>query len=177
MVSDLRQNVWSTLEKYRKMLEPHDWSILDVGTAGDPPRPDGKPGGNYQFFGEDNNYKTIDVSEKFHPDYVDDICKTSFNDDLWDLVVLSQTLEHIYTPKKAIAECYRIIKPEKFLIVDSPWMYPYHAEFNYDDYFRYSATCLRRMCETAGFIIIDVIQTDLLSSVLVQKPKTTNGSL
>lgn len=169
MLSPLRNEIHFTLNKYRNMLEPVNWNILDVGVAGDPPRPDGKPGGNWIFFGENNNYQTIDKTKKFNPDFVEDICKTSFDDNKWDLIILSQTLEHIFTPLKVINECYRIIKPSRFLIVDSPWMYRYHPEFDYDDYYRYSAACLKQMCEMVGFKIKDSIQTNLLSSILAQK--------
>lgn len=151
------------------MLKLQGAKILDVGTAGDPPRPDGKPGGNYPYFGEGNTYATCDVTAEFNPDYVEDICKTSFKDGTWDLVILSQTLEHIYTPHEAIEEVYRILKNGGHAIIDSPWMYPYHAEYNYDDYFRYSMTALQKMCEEAGFSVVESSQTDVLSSVLVKK--------
>ncbi len=169
MISNLRQRIFYMMSKYSRMLEPEDWDILDVGTAGDTPRPDGKPGGNYNYFGEGNNYKTLDVIKDYDPDYVDDICKTSFKKDMWDLVILSQCLEHIYTPHTAIIECYRIIKPGGFLIVDSPWEYRYHPEENFGDWYRYSTECLKRMCSDVGFTVIDSEQHQLLSSVLVKK--------
>lgn len=152
------------------MLEPRDWKVLDVGTAGDPPRPDGLPGGNYEFFGEGNTYKTLDLFEQFKPDYVGDICGTKFKGSSWDLVILSNTLEHIYdSPEKAIKECFRIVKPNGFLIADSPWMYPYHAEKDFGDYWRMSKDCLAKMCEDAGFSLVLDVQTHNLSSVLVRK--------
>lgn len=157
------------MNKYKHMLEPKGWDILDVGTAGDPPRPDGKPGGNYPFFGEGNNYKTADVLAEYDPDYVEDICKTSFKKDTWDLIILSQTLEHVYTPHTAIIECYRILRPGGYLIVDAPWEYRYHPEPGFDDYYRYSSSCLKRMTTDIGFKLIDSDQTQLLSTVLVKK--------
>lgn len=169
MISYIRNEVFFMMNKYKNMLEPEHWDVLDVGVAGDPPRPDGKPGGNYRFFGENNNYKTLDKTKGFNPDYVDDICHTSFKNNTWDLVILSQTLEHIFTPKTAIEECYRIIKKDGFFIVDSPWMFRYHPENDYDDYYRYSVTCLKEMCKMFGFKIIDSNQTNLLSSLLAQK--------
>lgn len=169
MVSNLRKEIFYFLQKYRNMLEPEGWDILDVGTAGDPPRPDGKPGGNYQFFGEGNRYKTVDVSEEFQPDYVEDICHTSFKNNTWDLIILSQTLEHIYTPHTAVLECHRIIKEGGFLILDAPWMYRYHPEHSYDDYYRFSASCLKRIGTEMGFTVIDSEQTQLLSTVLLKK--------
>lgn len=169
MISNLRKHVFFYMGKYANMLEPEGWDILDVGTAGDPPRPDGKPGGNYQYFGKGNNYKTLDVLAEYNPDYVDDICKTSFKDNTWDLIILSQCLEHIYTPHHAIMECYRILKPGGFLIVDAPWEYRYHPEPGFDDYFRYSKSCLQRMTTDQGFTFIDGDQTQLLSTILVKK--------
>jgi len=169
MVSPLRQEVFDFMEKYKNMLEPEGWDILDVGTAGDPPRPDGKPGGNYVYFGDNNVYKTLDCSEQFEPDYVYDLCETGFDDNEWDLVIVSQTLEHVFDVQKAINETYRIVRKGKFAIIDCPWMYPYHAEYNYDDYWRISVPAMEIMCKSAGFDIVDSSQTDLLTTLLVRK--------
>lgn len=169
MISELRKEVFERMEHYDRMLDLEDANVLDVGTAGDPPRPNGKPGGNYQFFGEGNNYKTVDKCAEFEPDFVADICKTVFPDDKWDLVILSQTLEHIYEKEKALEECYRIIKKKGYLIVDCPWMYPYHAEHDYDDYWRISKPALKKMCEDVGFKVIDEYQSHNLVSLLVRK--------
>ena len=170
-ISKLREQTFFMLDKYREIINPKEYKILDVGVAGDPPRPDGKPGGNYKFFGEGNEYRTLDISEQFNPDYVYDICDTGFDNDTWDVIIVSQVLEHTKKPSKVFLECNRILKPTGYLIIDSPWNYHYHPEHNYDDYWRVSIAGLKMMAENADFYIQDANQTNYLSSILCRPNK------
>ncbi|MAG44716.1 hypothetical protein CL633_02400 [bacterium] len=137
--------------------------ILDVGIAGDKERPSDR----YKYFGRGNDFKTLDIDPRWHPDYVGDITGTEFPDEIWDLVIVCQTLEHIWDSHKVFNEAFRILKKEGYLIIDSPWEYPYHDP---PDYRRYSTEALIRYCGEAGFNIIDKEQTSNLSIVLCQKP-------
>jgi SAM-dependent methyltransferase len=40
-----------------------------------------------------------------------DMCNLSYNDDRFDIVVHSDTLEHINNPLMALSECFRVVKP------------------------------------------------------------------
>jgi len=132
MNSPLRDEVIHYIEMFAKMLPETIQRVLEVGIAGDT-----KPGGNYYLF-KDKDYKTLDIDEKYKPDYVYDICKTDLPNESFDLIILSQTLEHIPTPQKAIDECYRLLSKGGYLIIDCPWLYPYHAEDDFLDYWRIS---------------------------------------
>jgi len=157
------------MEHYRRLIKPdnRDWKVLEVGIDGDP-----QPGGNYKYFGIGNNYKTLDILKRVNPDIVADICDTKLPKEEWDLIILSQTLEHIFDFKAAIKECYRLLKLGGFLIIDCPFIYPYHGAEGYDDYWRISHTAMKILLEEVGFEYGKTVSVnEILTSAMVRKPK------
>ena len=110
----------------------HEGSLLYVGIAGDP------VGGEYSPLFNNFDIKTFDVCDKWKPDIVGDITKTNFEDSTWDVIVCVQTLEHIPNVWELPKELKRILKKNGYAIVDCPWDYPYHAELEFGDYWRFS---------------------------------------
>lgn len=153
------------MQEYAKIIGLRGARILDIGIAGDE-----KPSGNYKFFGNGNDWKTMDCDKVYKPDIVADITKSGLKTNSFDLVILSNTLEHIFDFKKAIKEVIRITK--SYFIIDCPFVYHYHGfcdETNFDDYWRISATALARLVEEAGGKVIKKNQTDIFTSVLGEK--------
>ncbi|NBW33546.1 MAG: class I SAM-dependent methyltransferase [Cytophagia bacterium] len=107
-------------------------NLLYVGIAGDP------PGGEYSPMFSKFNIKTFDIGEKWKPDILGDITKTDFKDNSWDVIVCVQTIEHIPNIWDLPKEISRILKPGGYAIIDCPWMYPYHGEPEFGDYWRMS---------------------------------------
>jgi len=166
MISELRQKVFESMKHYRDELRPEDkgWKILEVGTAGDE-----KPSGNYKYFGKGNEWKTLDFLPELKPDYVADITDTKMPDNEWDLIICSQTLEHVFEFKKAIQEIYRMTKVGGYAILDCPFEYPYHAEPGFGDFWRMSDTALCRLAREAGFGIVDYGMVGPLTTGLFKK--------
>jgi len=150
MASEIRETIFRTMEEYRGMINPdnRNWKVLEVGIDGDP-----KPGGNYQYFGTGNEYKTLDYLPELKPDFVADITDTKMPSEEWNLIICSQVLEHVFYFQKAISEIYRMLKPGGFAIIDCPWEYPYHGLSTYDDYWRISYTALNRLMARVGFTV------------------------
>jgi SAM-dependent methyltransferase len=166
-MSEVREKVFKTMEEYRKILNPDNkkWRVLEVGIDGD-----SLPGGNYQYFGKGNIYETLDCLERLHPTYVQDIQETILSPEFFDLIICSQTLEHVYEPIKAIKEIFRILKKDGYAILDCPFTYPYHAVSDYDDYWRMTPAALRTIATKVGFSEITCDKSDnLLSSILVRR--------
>ena len=154
--------------KYSAKVNLRNAKILDIGVGGDPVNPEGKPGGNWQFFGEHNNYKTLDCVAEFNPDYVADISKgTDFEDNEWDLVLCSQVIEHIWDYKAAQKEIYRITR--QYAIIDCPWNWPHHPEPEFADYWRFSPQALERLLKEAGFKEVKISNNNFVISALVKK--------
>jgi SAM-dependent methyltransferase len=166
-MSEVRQKIFITMEEYRKILNPDDkkWRVLEVGIDGD-----SLPGGNYQYFGKGNVYETLDYLERLHPTYIQDIQETILSSEFFDLIICSQTLEHVYEPIKAIKEIFRILKKGGYAILDAPFTYPYHPASGYDDYWRMTPAILKTIATKVGFSEIVCDKSDnLLTSILVKK--------
>jgi SAM-dependent methyltransferase len=89
-----------------------------------------------------------------------------FPDDYFDVVVLSQCLEHVYSPSSYLREIHRIIRPEGTLIIGVPniecleskiFEENWHAlEVPRHLYF-FSVSSLRRYLEKYGFMVEKVL--------------------
>lgn len=163
MVSELRRECIEKTEHWVSVLPDHQ-DVLEVGIAGDV-----KPGGNYYLF-SDKNYQTSDIDAQYDPSYVFDICNPPANlKEGFDVVLLSNVIEHTYDPQKALEGCYQLLRKGGHLIVDCPWEYPYHAEDNFPDCWRISDDGMEYLLTKAGFEVVGV-ERNLCTSGLAKKP-------
>lgn len=166
-MSEIREQVFKTMRIYRDILQPDNkgWKCLEVGIDGDE-----RPSGNYKGFGLGNEWLTMDNVAHLKPDIVADLCDTGLESDQFDLIIVSQTLEHIYDFNKAIVECGRILKSGGHLIIDCPFVYPFHGTSDYGDYWRISHQAMRKQLHQAGLQVISCeIHGDILTSALATK--------
>ena len=166
-MTEMRKTIIETMEHYRQKLYPDNkhWKVLEIGIDGDP-----RPGGNYRLFGVGNDYKTMDILERLQPDIVADICNSGLPSNEWDLIIFSQTLEHVFDFKKALEECHRLLKKGGFLIVDCPFVYEYHGQSGYDDYWRISHKALQKVLNDIGFESGKCgLINDILTSAIAKK--------
>ena len=138
-MSEIRELIFKQMDHYRDILQPDDkgWDVLEIGIDGDE-----KPSGNYKVFGKGNNWKTMDKLSRLNPDYVEDI-ETYLPISLlaeFDLVICSQTLEHTLNIDMALASLMALSRG--YVIIDLPFMWEYHGQPDYDDYWRMSHTAL-----------------------------------
>jgi len=165
----LRNFLNANLEAYAVKLNPSGWSILEIGIAGDE-----KPSGSYKFFGQGNKWTTLDINSKWNPDIVADITKSGIQDNEYDLVIMTQTLEHIWDYKKALSEIYRITK--KWAIIDCPFMFPFHQDLQrqkewqeWDDYWRFTPAAMNKLLLEVGFKEIDIKFNEMVTICVAQK--------
>jgi SAM-dependent methyltransferase len=77
----------------------------------------------------------LDIDEARQPDVIADICKWS-NPDAFDVIVLSEVLEHVASPQSAIDNIHKSLKDGGLLIITVPFVLPIHeAPF---DFYRYT---------------------------------------
>lgn len=156
MASALREALTEKLDEYKRLLHPTNrgWRVLEVGIDGDP-----KPGGNYKRFGQGNLYETLDYLPRLKPNYVVDIQKArthlGLKDEMFNLIICTQVLEHVKSPSRAIDEIYHMLKKGGYAILDSPWKYKYHPSNDYDDYWRISPSGMRFMMKNVGFKVVE----------------------
>ncbi len=81
---------------------------------------------------------------------VDIVCdahdmRENLADNTIDCVVTISTLEHVKKPWIVVDEIYRVLKPGGMLYVNTPWVFPFHADPN--DHYRFSHRGLEILCE------------------------------
>lgn len=69
-------------------------------------------------------------------DIVADVHSLPLKDNAFDILILSEVLEHLHSPEKAISEGRRIIKTGGIVIVTVPFIFPIHEAPN--DFFRFT---------------------------------------
>jgi SAM-dependent methyltransferase len=90
---------------------------------------------------------TVNIAEETKPTIVADLEKAlPINDAKHDGALLINVLEHIFNYRELLTETERILVPGAKIVIVVPYLFPYHA--SPDDYFRYSASALRRMLES-----------------------------
>ena len=86
--------------------------------------------------------------------YVCDLTTIPVEDNRFDLILCSQTLEHVPEPKKVLKELFRVLKPGGSLWLTAPLFYEEH-EVPYD-FYRYTQYGLKHLLEDAGFSIAKI---------------------
>ena len=74
-------------------------------------------------------------------DYNMDVLDLEFDDDSFSRIVCWSILEHVASPRKAIEELYRVLKPGGYIWVQLPFYFPYHEDPK--DYWRVTPDGLR----------------------------------
>lgn len=94
-------------------------TILDVGSQYSP---------YYEIFkAKCDRYLSMDIVET---PLVDIVCNAEamlLDDNVMDIVICTQVLEHCDYPQKIIDECYRVLRPGGVLIVTVPSVFPEHG--------------------------------------------------
>lgn len=75
-----------------------------------------------------------------------------FRDESFTGVILTETLEHVPTPEVALAEAARILKPQGWLYLTTPQMWPLHYEPH--DYFRFTRYGLDYLLNRQGLTVM-----------------------
>lgn len=145
---------WSPMNASRVQLErfveraarsaPAGALVLDAG-AGD---------ALYRDHFAHTRYETADfkqVDKRYATDitYVCDLAQVPVEDDRFDMVVMTQVLEHLPAPVEVLREMHRILKPGGSIWASCPLFYEEHEQPY--DFYRYTQFALRRMFGEAGF--------------------------
>lgn len=103
-----------------------------------------------------------DFQEGPNVDVVADIEKrTEFADESFKTILCSEVMEHLYKPADALAEMYRILEWDGWIIITTLFSFPIHGYPS--DYWRFTPACMERLLQDVGFRNIKVLgagQTD-----------------
>jgi ubiquinone/menaquinone biosynthesis C-methylase UbiE len=91
-------------------------------------------------------YETLDNSPEYNPTIVGDAHNLPIKDGGIPAILCNSVLEHLYDPRKAVGEIYRVLRPGGKFLGYTHFIYPYHARQGiYRDYFRFSEDGLREL--------------------------------
>jgi SAM-dependent methyltransferase len=123
--------------------------VLDAGAGSSP----------YRRHFAHATYESADfgqAAKHYAPDltYVCDLSEIPVADGRYELVLLSQVLEHLPEPMAVIGELHRVLAPGGRLWTSCPLYYEEH-DVPYD-FFRYTQFALRRMFDESGFVDVEL---------------------
>lgn len=110
-------------------------TVLDVGGGRTAPHDDA--------WNERLRRVRIDISPTHRPDVVADAMALPIREESVDAVVMSQLLEHLTEPDRAVAEAHRVLRPGGTLVGSVPFLVGIHGDPA--DYFRYTESGLRHL--------------------------------
>ncbi len=128
---------------------PSQGLVLDAGAGEGPYR---HHFGHTQY--ESADFQKVPSKVYGSTDYVCDLSAIPVEADRYDLVLLSQVLEHLPEPTTVLTELHRVLKPGGMLWASTPLFYEEH-EAPYD-FYRYTQYGLRYLLEGAGFAEVTV---------------------
>lgn len=98
---------------------------------------------SYREYMNADSYKTLDINSGPGIDYVADLHQLTLSADMFDSVILTEVLEHLYNPAEAAKHIHPILKQSGKVIATTRFAYPYHGEPY--DYFRFTEHGLREV--------------------------------
>lgn len=98
----------------------------------------------------------LNISPKKLPDLLADAAALPFGNNLFDVVICSELLEHMYNHRDVLAEALRVLKPDGVLLATIPFMYPQHPDPN--DYLRYTEQFLMHQLSSLGYFAVHTEQ-------------------
>jgi SAM-dependent methyltransferase len=110
---------------------PAGAQVLSVGSGG-------KVNELLHQYADSRSFQVVefDIDEKRGPDVVGDICTYDFGDRRFDVVIISEVLEHVHTPQDAVRNIHDILVPGGRLVLTTPFMLPIHERPV--DFYRYT---------------------------------------
>jgi len=114
------------------------------------------------LFDHGNSYESCDLERGFHgsarPDIVADIYAIPVESGTFDVVLMTQVLEHLEFPVKGLSEVHRVLRADGVLFLSVPQGAGDH--FAPHHYFNYTRYGLRSVLEQAGFEIAEYHRLD-----------------
>jgi SAM-dependent methyltransferase len=137
-------------DRYHKLssLLPNGSIILILGT--------GEKNKFYKEYFSSCKVITSDVHGLFDVDYIFDGHNIPFKDNIFDLVLAAQVIEHVINPWQFSKEIQRVTKIGGLVQIEAPQNFPYHAEPY--DFFRFTFTGLRSLFSNCS--VLDVVITE-----------------
>jgi SAM-dependent methyltransferase len=148
--------------------------VLDIGCGNKP----------YEkmFEGKSSEYIGCDIVQSSLKK-VDIVCEAGhipLDDESFETVFSTQTIEHVADHQALVNEAFRVLKPDGCFIVSGPMYWHLHEEPY--DFFRFTKYGFRHILEQAGFEVVEICSNGgkwaVLGQVIIHTlpPWLTNGA-
>ena len=112
----------------------------------------------YASYFSQHRYESVDYCEgnkKYGEiNYVCQLHETPLEEESFDLMLLTQVLEHVAEPASVLKEMHRLLKPGCRLWLSAPLCWEEHEQPA--DFYRYTQFGLRHLLAQAGFTIVEL---------------------
>lgn len=120
----------------------HNSLILDVGCGNQP----------YKTFFQFDSYIGLDLTMNGKDvEIIGDVCHLPFRENMADVIICTDVLEHVLNTEKAIMEMNRVLKKDGYLILTSPLIIGIHGQV---DYWRFTDQALTHSLKKHAFKIL-----------------------
>lgn len=96
----------------------------------------------------------VNTDPSTQPDFLASAEHIPVPDSSYDMVLLSEVLEHLAEPENALAEAFRVLRSGGILICAAPFLFPLHADP--EDYQRWLPSKYERVLGAIGFVEIRI---------------------
>jgi len=150
--------------------------VLDVGG-----KKENKRGSFRPPLDEVKSWEYLNVDKETKPDYYCSAAAIPVDDNTFDIVLMSEVLEHLENPEEVLSECYRVLKKGGTLILTVPFLYAIHADPY--DFQRWTDVKLKLELDNHKFLEITIspmgsifaVMYDLLYSSLTLASKNSQS--
>ncbi|OGI09892.1 MAG: hypothetical protein A2Y40_08520 [Candidatus Margulisbacteria bacterium GWF2_35_9] len=146
-------------------------NVLDLGG-----KKEQKRGGFHPPLGKVISWEYLNTDKSTNPDYLCNAESIPVSDSKFDIVLMTEVLEHLENPRVVLTEVFRILKPGGKLVITVPFLYPIHSDPN--DYQRWTPTKIKKELLLIG-LKIEMIQAmgGIISVVMdLVLSKTNSGN-
>lgn len=128
--------------------------------------------------GEGSQWTYINIDQEAEPDILASAYDIPLPDECADQVLMTEVLEHLQFPERALAEAFRLLRPGGTIFITMPFLYQVHGDP--DDFSRWTPSMLKFKIEEAGFVVASLdpmggvfhVIVDLVRSHLYRRQTT-----
>lgn len=131
------------IKEFAKSSGGNSSLVVDIGSGTSP----------YKSLFHFERYMSIDVKKINNVNVIGDICNLPVKDNIADIIICTEVLEHVKNSNKAVSELNRVLKDGKYLILTTPLLIGVHDQI---DFFRFTELGLKNLLENSGFEILEI---------------------
>ncbi len=99
-------------------------------------------------------WEYVNINKSTEPDYHCSAEDIPVDNESFDMILMTEVLEHLENPRAALQESSRILKPDGKIIATIPFLFPIHADPH--DYQRWTQERLKIEFKKAGYKDVEI---------------------